>query len=135
MVESAKGICLKFSAVVVVRDGGFAGDDDLSLNAREGLGENGDRHSLLVFVRDSHKGFVLLLVYASAEAFSPSEIFSQVSPDVQGFLWARGSRCGVMWGGMWGGRGSFVSRCAMWVAVGYSGELLAHFLEFSSNAR
>jgi hypothetical protein len=67
-------------------DTGIAGKEDLSLNAREGFGENGDGCRLLVFARDSCKGFVLLLVYASVEAFSLGEIFGWVSPDVQGFL-------------------------------------------------
>jgi hypothetical protein len=65
---------------------GIVGKEDLSLNAREGLGENGDRYRLLVFARDSCKGLVFFLVYASIEAFSPGEIFGRVSPDVQGFL-------------------------------------------------
>jgi hypothetical protein len=65
-----------------IGDGGIAGKEDLSLNAREGFGENGDGHRLLVFACDSCKGLVLLLVYTSIEAFSLGEIFSQVSPDV-----------------------------------------------------
>jgi hypothetical protein len=134
VVESAKSICFELFSIFVILDGGFAGNDDLSLNAREGLGDNGDGRRLLVFARDGCEGFVLL-VYSSIEAFGPSKIFGQVSPDVQGFLWARGSRCSDVWGGRWGGRGSFVGRHAMWFVVGCSGELLAHFLKFGSNAR
>jgi hypothetical protein len=74
------------------------------------------------------------LVYSSVEVFGPSEIFGWVPPDVQGFLWAWGSGCGDMWGSRWGSRGSFVGRLAMWFVVGCSGELLAHFLKFGSDA-
>jgi hypothetical protein len=114
---------------------GIAGKEDLSLNSREGLGENGDGRRFLVFARDGRKGLVLLLAYASVEAFGPGEIFSQVSPDVQGFLWAWGCRCSDAWGCRWGGRGSVVSRLAMWLVVGCIGELLAHFLKFGGDAR
>jgi hypothetical protein len=85
VVESAKSICLELLSVFVILDGGFIGNDDLSLNAREGFRDNGDGRRYLVFTHDGHKGFVLL-AYASVEVFSPSEIFGQVSPDVQGFL-------------------------------------------------
>jgi hypothetical protein len=111
----------------------IAGKEDLSLNVREGFGENGDRHRLLVFACDSCKGLVLLLAYTSIKAFGLGEIFSRVSPDVQGFLWAWGSRCSNTWGGRWGSRGGVVSRLAMWFVVGYIGELLAYFLEFGGN--
>jgi hypothetical protein len=93
VVELAKGVCFKWLSIFIVLDGGFAGDDDLSLNAREGFGDNGDRCRLVVFARDGRKGFVSL-AYAGIEAFGPSEIFGWVSPDVQGFLWAWGSGCG-----------------------------------------
>jgi hypothetical protein len=98
----------------VISDIGIAGNDDLSLNVREGLGEDSDGCRLLVFAHDSCKGLVLLLAYTSIEAFSLGEIFRQVSPDVQGFLWAWGSRYSDMWGGRWGGRGSVLGRLAMW---------------------
>jgi hypothetical protein len=114
---------------------GVIGKEDLSFNLEEGLGENGNRHRLLGFGCDSCKGFVLWLVYASIEAFRPGEIFGQVSPDVQGFLWVWGSRHIDVWGGRWGGRGSGVSRLAMWLVVGYVGKLLAYFLEFGGDAR
>jgi hypothetical protein len=103
--------------VVIVHDGGFAGNNNLSLNVREGFGKNSNRCRLLIFVCDSHKGFVLLLAYASIEAFGPSEIVGRVSPDVQGFLWVLDSGCIVMWGSRWGGRGNLVSRLAMWFVV------------------
>jgi hypothetical protein len=134
MVESAKGVFLEFLAVFIILDGGFTGNDDLSLNAREGLGENGDGCRFLVFARDGRKGFVLL-AYISGEAFGPSQIFGRVSPDIQGFLRVWGSGCSDVWGSRWGGRGSFVGSLAMWFVVGCSGELLAHFLEFGSDAR
>jgi hypothetical protein len=113
----------------------IAGNEDLSLNAREGLGEDGDRRRFLVFERDGRKWFVLLLAYASIEAFGPGKIFGWVSPDVQGILWAWGCRCSDAWGGWWGGRGSIIGGLAMWFVVGCIGELLAHFLEFCSDAR
>jgi hypothetical protein len=40
---------------------GIAGKEDLSLNTREGFGENSDGRRLPVFARDSCKGLVLLL--------------------------------------------------------------------------
>jgi putative lipase involved disintegration of autophagic bodies len=58
-----------------IGNSGIAGKEDLSLNAREGFGENGDGCRLLVFAYDSCKGLVLLLAYASVEAFSPGGIF------------------------------------------------------------
>jgi hypothetical protein len=76
-----------------------AGKEDLSLNSRESLGDNGDRHKFLVVACDHRKGLVLLLADTSIEAFSPGGILSWVSPDVQGFLWAWGCRCSGMWGG------------------------------------
>jgi hypothetical protein len=112
---------------------GIAIEEDLSLNVRESLGENGDGPRLLIFAYDSCKGLILLLVYTGIEAFSPGKIFSQVSPDVQGFLWAWGSRCSDPCSGRLGGRGSIVSRLAMWFVVGYIGKLLAHFLQFGGN--
>jgi hypothetical protein len=112
---------------------GIAGKEDLSLNVREGLGESSNGHGLLVVVHDSCKGLVLLSVHTSIEAFSPGKIFGWVSPDVQRFLWAWGSRCSNMWGSRWGSRGSIVGRLAMWFVVGCIGELLAYFLEFGSN--
>jgi hypothetical protein len=124
-----------FRLMFGIDDTGIGGNDDLSLNERGGFGENGDGRRLLVFARDCCKGLVLLLVYASIEAFSPGEFFGQVSPDVQGFLWAWGSRCSDAWGGRWGGRGSVAGRLAMWFVVGCIGELLAHFLKFSGDAR
>jgi hypothetical protein len=111
---------------------GFAGNDDLSLDARESLGDNGDGRRLFVFAHDGCEGFVLL-AYSSVEAFGPSGIFGRVSPDVQGFLWAWGSGCGCMWGGRWGGRVGLVSGLAMWFVVVCSGELLAYFLRFGSD--
>jgi hypothetical protein len=74
-----------FLAILNITNIGIAGNDDFPLNAWESLGENGDRCRLPVFAHDGHKGFVLLAYY-SIEAFSPSEIFSWVSPDIQGFL-------------------------------------------------
>jgi hypothetical protein len=134
VVKSAKSICFELLSIFVVLDGGFTGNDDLSLNAREGLGDNGDRCRFLVFVHDGRKGFVLL-AYASVEAFGRSEFFGRVSPDVQGFLWAWGSGCGGTCGGRWGGRGGLVGRLAMWFVVGCGGELLPHFLKFGSDTR
>jgi hypothetical protein len=128
MVDIVKSIVhvihpIDFSKVV------FAGNDNLSLNAREGLGENGNGCRLLVFAHDGHKGFILLLLaYASIEVFGPSEILVWVSPDIEGFLWARGSGCGDIWVSRWGGRGGLVSRLAMWFVVGCIGELLAYLL-------
>jgi hypothetical protein len=81
VVESAKSIVLKFLLIFIILDGGFTGNDNLSLNVREGLGDNSDGYRLLVFIYDSHKRFILL-VYASIEAIGLSQIFSQVSPDV-----------------------------------------------------
>jgi hypothetical protein len=71
--------------LIGIGDMGFTGDDDLSLDVRESLGDNGVRHRFLVFACDSHKRFVLL-VHAGIEVFGPSQIFSWVSPDIQGFL-------------------------------------------------
>jgi hypothetical protein len=117
-------------------DVGIAGEEDLLLNSREGFGDNGNRYRFLVLVHDGCKGLVLLLLaYTSIQAFSPGEIFSQVSPDVQGFLWVWGCRYSDTWGGWWGGRGSVISRLAMWFIVEYIGELLSHFLEFGGDAR
>jgi hypothetical protein len=82
-----------------IGDFGIAGKEDLSLNPREGFGENGDGCRLLVFARDGCKGLVLLLAYASVEAFGPGEIFGWVSPDVQGFLRVWGSRRSDTWAG------------------------------------
>jgi hypothetical protein len=59
---------------------------------REGFGEDCDGRRLLVSACDSCKGLVLLLAYASIEAFSLGEIFAWVSPDVQGFLQVWGGR-------------------------------------------
>jgi hypothetical protein len=73
--------CL-FGFLVGSTETGIAGKEDLSLNTREGLGENGDGCRLLVFVRDGCKGLVLLLAYAGIEAFSLGESFGRVSPDV-----------------------------------------------------
>jgi hypothetical protein len=135
MVKSLKCIGYPFHLMFVIGNTGIAGKEDLSLNTREGFGENGNRHRLHVFTRDSCKGLVLLLLaYASVEAFSLCEVFGQVSPDLQGSLWAWGSRCSNVWVGRWGGMGSVVGRLAMWFVVGYIGELLAHFLEFGSDA-
>jgi hypothetical protein len=135
VVESLECKGCPFHLLFGSTDMGIAGKEDLSLNAREGFGENGDGRRLLVFARDGSKGFVLLLVYTSVEAFSPGEIFGRVSPDVQGFLSAWGSRRSDTWGGRWGGRGSVVGRLAMWFVVGCIGELLVHFLKFGGDAR
>jgi hypothetical protein len=64
---------------------GVAGKEDLSLDVREGLGDDGDRCRFLVFARDGCKWLLLLLLllaYAGIEAFGPGEIFGRVSPDV-----------------------------------------------------
>jgi hypothetical protein len=117
VVESVECIGCPFHLIFSLGDMGIAGKEDLSLNSREGFGDNGDRHRFLVFARDSCKGLILLLLlllaYASIEAFGPSGVFSQVSPDLQGFLWAWGSRCSDTWGGWWGSRGSVIGRLAM----------------------
>jgi hypothetical protein len=135
VVKSLKYIDCPFHLIFIIGDTGSACNKDLSLNTREGFGENGDRYRLLVFARDSCKGLVLLLAYISIKAFGPCEIFSRVSPDVQGFLWVWGSRCGDMWGSRWGSRGSVIGRLAMWFVVGYVGKLLTYFLEFSVDTR
>jgi hypothetical protein len=85
VVESAKSICFELLSIFIVLDGGFTGNNDLPLNMREGLGDNGNGCRLLVFACDSCKGFVLL-AYTSIEVFGPREIFNWVSPDAQGFL-------------------------------------------------
>jgi hypothetical protein len=133
MVESAKSVGLECRSIFVIVDGGFAGNDDLSLNVRESLWDNGDRCRLLVFARDGRKRFVLL-AYTGIEAISPRQVLGPVPPDVQGFLWALGSGYSDTWVGRWGGWGGLVSRLAMWFVVGCSGELLAHFLKFGSDA-
>jgi hypothetical protein len=135
VVESLECKGCPFRLVFGIADTGIAGKEDLSLNAREGFGQNGDGRRLLVFARDGCKGLVLLLAYTSVEAFSLGEIFGWVSPDVQGFLWAWGSRCIDTWGGRWGGSSGVVGRLAMWFVVGCIGELLAHFLKFGGDAR
>jgi hypothetical protein len=115
---------------------GIAGKEDLSLDAGEGLGDNGDWCRFLVFAHDSHKWLLLLmLAYTGIEAFGLGEIFGWVSPDVHGFLWVWGCRCSDMWGSWWGSRGSIISRLDMSLVVGYIGKLLAHFLEFGSDTR
>jgi hypothetical protein len=134
VVESLKCIVCVLHMTFIIGDIGIAGNEDFPLDAPESIGDNGDGCRLFVFAHDSRKGFVLLAYY-SIEAFGPSKIFSQVSPDVQGFLWAWGSGCSNVWSGRWGSRSSIVSRLAMWFVVGCVGELLAHFLEFGSNAR
>jgi hypothetical protein len=76
----------------------------------------------------------MLLAYASVEAVSLRKVLGGVSPDVQGFLWVWGSGYSDTWGGRWGGRGRLVGRLAMWFVVGCSGEVLAYFLKFGSDA-
>jgi hypothetical protein len=66
---------------IVLGNLGFASNDDFSLDAGEGIGDNGGRRRLLVFAGDGCEGFVLF-VYSSIEAFGPSEIFGHVSPDI-----------------------------------------------------
>jgi hypothetical protein len=137
VVEFGERIGCPFCFIYFFGNTGIAGKEDLSLNAREGFGDNGDRRRFLIFACDSRKRFVLLLLllaYASIEALSLGEIFGWVSPDIQVFLWVWGCRCGGTWGGWWGGRGSDVSRPAMWFVVGCIGELLVHFLEFGGDA-
>jgi hypothetical protein len=133
VVESVKSIVREFRSIIF-GDVGFTGNDDLSLDARESLGDNGDGCRLLVVARDSCIWFFVLLAYAGVEAISPRKVLGRVSPDVQGFLWAWGSGYSDTWGGMWGGRGSLVGRLAMWLVVGCSGELLAYSLKFGSDA-
>jgi hypothetical protein len=123
--------CFSFGSI----DVGLAGKEDLSLDAREGLGDDGDRCRFLVLAHDGRKWFVLLLAYTGVEAFGPGEVFGWVSPDVQGFLWAWGCGCIDTWGSWWGGRSSVIGRLAMWLVVGCIGELLAHFLEFGGDTR
>jgi hypothetical protein len=82
VVESIECIVCPFHLIFSFGDSSVAGKEDLSLNAREGLGENSDRHRFLVFARDGRKWFILLLAYTSVEAFSPGKIFGWVSPDV-----------------------------------------------------
>jgi hypothetical protein len=74
---------------------GIAGNNDFHLNVWESLGDDGGRHRLLVFAHNGYKGFVLL-AYCSIDAFSPSKIVGQFSPDIQGFLWVWGSGCSDM---------------------------------------
>jgi hypothetical protein len=139
VVKSIEHIGCPFHLIFGLGNMGIAGKEDLSLNSREGFGDNGDRCRFLVFAHDSRKGLILLLLlllaYASIEVFSPSGVFSRVSPDIQGFLWAWGCRWSDTWGGWWGGRGSIIGWLAMWFVVGYIGELLVHFLEFCGDAR
>jgi hypothetical protein len=74
-----------------------------------------------------------LLAYTSIEVVGPSQVFSWVSPDIQGSLWVWGSGCSDVWGSRWGGWGNLVSRLAMWFVVWYSSTLLAYSLKFSSD--
>jgi hypothetical protein len=87
-------------------DMGIAGKEDLSLNVREGFGENGDGRRLLVFARDGCKGLVLLLAYTSVDAFSLGEIFGQVPQMSRGFC-GRGA-AGVVTRGAAGGAAGVV---------------------------
>jgi hypothetical protein len=80
VVESVKSIVCEICSINF-SDLSSAYNDDLSLNARESLGDNSDGCRLLGFVYDGCKRFVML-VHASIEAFSPSKIFGWVSPDV-----------------------------------------------------
>jgi hypothetical protein len=134
MVEFVECVGCPLLLMFSLGDSGIAGKEDLSLNAREGLGENSNRYRFLIFAYDSCKWLVLLLAYASVEAFRLGKVFGWVSPDVEGFLWAWGCSCGDMWGGWWAGRGSIITRLAMWFVVGCIGELLAYFLEFGGDA-
>jgi hypothetical protein len=136
VVKSLECIGCLFPTTFVIDDPGIAGNDGFPLDAWESLGENGDGCRLLLFAHDGCKGlFLLLLAYASVEAFGPGENFGRVSPDIQGFLWAWGSRHSDVWCGRWGGRGSVVGRLSMWFVVGCIVELLAHFLKFGGDAR
>jgi hypothetical protein len=70
VVESVKSKVRESHSIGDFGAAGFAGNDDLSLDAMESLGDNGDGHRLLVFACDGRKTFVLL-AYAGVEAVGP----------------------------------------------------------------
>jgi hypothetical protein len=78
VVESVKSIVCKFHSINF-SDMGFTGNHNLSLDVWESLGDNGDRHRLLVFAHDTCIWFFVLLAYAGVEVVSLRKVLGQVS--------------------------------------------------------
>jgi hypothetical protein len=81
VVESVKYKVYPFLIMFNIGNIGITDNDNFPLNVWESLGENSNGCRLPVFAHDGHKGFVLL-PYCSIQAFSLSESFGWVSPDV-----------------------------------------------------